>query len=57
MHRTRFDLLALAVTAALDLHLDLPLDTDGAVEVTVPPQGSLAFTCGMGMLRGSVVAR
>jgi plastocyanin domain-containing protein len=45
------------VFPTLHLQRDLPLNTDVAVDITVPPQGSLAFTCGMGMLRGSVVAQ
>ena len=45
------------VFPSLRMQRDLPLDTDVAVDVTVPASGSLAFTCGMGMLRGAVVAQ
>ena len=42
-----------------DLHIrrDLPLGEPVAVDVTAPPSGRLAFTCGMGMYRGAVVVR
>ena len=45
------------VFPSLRLQRDLPLNTDVTVDVTAPAQGSLAFTCGMGMLRGAVVVQ
>lgn len=44
------------VFPALGITKDLPLGVDVAVELTMPATGSLAFTCGMDMYRGSVVA-
>jgi plastocyanin domain-containing protein len=44
------------VFPALNIRRDLPLGQP--VEVTITPSaGALAFTCGMGMYRGSVIAR
>jgi plastocyanin domain-containing protein len=44
------------VLPAQDLRRDLPLNQP--VEVTLTPRaGTIAFTCGMNMLRGSIVAR
>jgi plastocyanin domain-containing protein len=44
------------VFPSLEIRRDLPLRQP--VEVTVTPTaGTLAFTCGMGMLRGAVVAQ
>lgn len=44
------------VFPSLNIRRDLPLGQP--VEVTITPAaGTLAFTCGMGMYRGSVVAR
>ena len=42
-----------------DLHItrDLPLGQPVAIDVTMPASGAIAFTCGMGMYHGSVVAR
>lgn len=41
---------------SLGIRRDLPLDTP--VELTLTPErGEIAFTCGMDMLRGTVVAR
>lgn len=45
------------VFPSLDLRKDLPLNQAVPVDVTMPASGSLAFTCGMDMYRGSVVAR
>lgn len=45
------------VFPTLDLRRDLPLNQAVAVDFTMPVSGSLAFTCGMGMLRGSIVAQ
>jgi len=45
------------VFPALNIRRDLPLNQPVAVDVTMPPSGSLAFTCGMDMFRGSVVAQ
>ncbi len=36
--------------------VDLPMDTPVEVPVTVPQSGELAFACGMGMFKGTVVA-
>ena len=41
----------------LGIRRDLPLDTPVSIDLTMPATGSIAFTCGMGMMRGSVVAR
>lgn len=41
----------------LDLRRDLPLDEEVAVDVTMPASGAIAFTCGMGMYHGAIVAR
>ncbi len=41
----------------LHIHRDLPLDEAVPVDVTMPASGTIAFTCGMGMYRGSVVVR
>jgi plastocyanin domain-containing protein len=43
------------VFPALNIRRDLPLNQDVTVEVT-PQAGTLAFTCGMDMYRGSIVA-
>ena len=45
------------VFPSLNIRRDLPLNEP--VEVTVPPptSGSIAFTCGMNMYRGSIVAQ
>jgi plastocyanin domain-containing protein len=40
-----------------NLERDLPVGQAVEVAVTVPASGELAFTCGMGMYRGSVVAQ
>lgn len=42
---------------ALKLQKDLPLGREVVVELTVPASGRLEFTCGMGMLRGVLVAK
>ena len=44
------------VFPSLNIRRDLPLNEDVVVRVT-PPAGTLAFSCGMGMYHGSVVAR
>ncbi len=41
----------------LNIHRDLPLGEAVPVDVTMPASGTVAFTCGMGMYRGSVVVR
>ncbi len=41
----------------LDIRRDLPLNTAVPVDFTMPASGSVAFTCGMNMLRGSVVVQ
>lgn len=42
---------------SMNLQRDLPLNVTVPVAITVPTSGALAFTCGMNMYRGSVVAR
>lgn len=44
------------VFPALNLHRDLPLNQPVEVQVTPTATAPIAFTCGMGMLRGTVVA-
>lgn len=39
-----------------DIRRDLPLNQDVEVELTPRENETIAFTCGMGMYRGSVVA-
>lgn len=41
----------------LNIRRDLPLGEAVPVDITMPPSGRVAFTCGMGMLRGAVVVR
>ncbi|HTL34463.1 MAG TPA: cupredoxin domain-containing protein [Kofleriaceae bacterium] len=36
--------------------IDLPMNTPVEVPVTVPQAGELAFACGMGMFKGTIVA-
>jgi len=45
------------VFPTLNIRRDLPLNQPVEVPVTVPASGTLAFTCGMNMYRGSVVAQ
>jgi plastocyanin domain-containing protein len=45
------------VFSGLGIRRDLPLDEPVAVDITMPPSGSVAFSCGMDMYRGSIVAR
>ena len=40
-----------------NIRRDLPLNQAVTVEFTMPASGSVAFTCGMDMLRGSIVAQ
>lgn len=42
---------------SMNLQRDLPLNTTVPIQVTVPANGALAFTCGMNMYRGSVVVQ
>lgn len=42
---------------SLNLRRDLPLNEPVELDVTMPPSGSLAFTCGMDMYRGAVVVQ
>ena len=44
------------VFPSLNIRRDLPLNEPVAVDITMPASGSVAFTCGMDMLRGSIVA-
>jgi plastocyanin domain-containing protein len=41
----------------LDIRRDLPLNEPVAVDITMPESGRVAFTCGMAMYQGAVVAR
>ncbi len=41
----------------LDIRRDLPLNEPVAVDLTMPESGRVAFTCGMAMYQGAVVAR
>jgi plastocyanin domain-containing protein len=45
------------VFPALGIRKDLPLNQSVDVDITMPASGSVAFTCGMNMFRGSVVAQ
>jgi plastocyanin domain-containing protein len=44
------------VIPSLSIKKDLPLNQPVAVDVTMPSSGKLAFTCGMDMFRGAIVA-
>lgn len=44
------------VVPSMDLHRELPLNQRVWVDVTTPTSGRLAFTCGMGMYQGAIVA-
>jgi plastocyanin domain-containing protein len=44
------------VFPTLDIKKDLPLNQPVAVDVTMPASGQVAFTCGMDMYKGSIVA-
>lgn len=44
------------VIPSMDLRRDLPLNERVWIDVTTPASGRLAFTCGMGMYQGAVVA-
>jgi plastocyanin domain-containing protein len=44
------------VFPSLNIRKPLPLNEPVAVDVTMPASGKLAFTCGMDMFRGSIVA-
>ncbi|MEO8182409.1 MAG: cupredoxin domain-containing protein [Deltaproteobacteria bacterium] len=45
------------VFPSLNIRRDLPLNQPVTVPLTMPASGSLAFTCGMDMFRGSVVVQ
>jgi plastocyanin domain-containing protein len=45
------------VFPTLDVQRDLPLNRAVVVDFAMPASGSVAFTCGMDMLRGSIVAK
>ncbi len=45
------------VFPSLGIRKDLPLNRPVTVDVTMPASGSVAFTCGMNMYRGSVVVQ
>ncbi len=42
---------------SLNLRRDLPLNQAVRMDFTMPASGSVGFTCGMNMLRGSVVVQ
>ena len=44
------------VVPSLHLKYDLPLNQPVAIDLTMPSSGSLAFACGMDMMKGSIVA-
>lgn len=44
------------VFPSLNIRKDLPLDQAVPVDITMPASGSVAFTCGMAMYKGAVVA-
>jgi plastocyanin domain-containing protein len=41
----------------MDIRRDLPLNEPVAVDITMPASGRVAFTCGMAMYEGAVVAQ
>jgi plastocyanin domain-containing protein len=45
------------VFPSLNIRRDLPLNQAVTVEFTMPASRNVAFTCGMDMLRGSIVAQ
>lgn len=45
------------VFPSLNIRRDLPLNRAVVVDFSMPASGSVAFTCGMDMLRGSIVAQ
>lgn len=45
------------VFPTLNIRRDLPLNQAVAVDLTMPTSGTIAFTCGMNMFRGSVVVQ
>ncbi len=45
------------VFPALNIRKDLPLNRPVTVDFTMPASGSVAFTCGMDMYRGSIVVK
>lgn len=45
------------VFPATNVRRDLPLNEPVDVDVTMPASGSLAFQCGMGMLKGAIVVQ
>ena len=45
------------VFPTLNIRRDLPLKKAVTVDFSMPASGSVAFTCGMEMLRGSIVAQ
>ena len=44
------------VFPSLGIKKALPLNQPIAIDVTMPASGKLAFTCGMDMMRGTIVA-
>jgi plastocyanin domain-containing protein len=45
------------VIPALDVRRDLPLNQPVAVDLTMPAEGRLRFTCGMDMYDGTIVVQ
>jgi plastocyanin domain-containing protein len=45
------------VFPSLNIRRDLPLNTPVEVPLPAQPAGTIAFTCGMNMMRGSIVAQ
>ena len=45
------------VFPSLNIRRDLPLNRAVAIDFSMPASGTVAFTCGMDMLRGSIVAQ
>ncbi len=45
------------VFPTLNIRRDLPLNRAVVVDFSMPASGSVAFTCGMDMFRGSIVAQ
>jgi plastocyanin domain-containing protein len=45
------------VFPSLNVRRDLPLNRAVVVDLAMPASGNIAFTCGMDMLRGSIVAQ
>jgi plastocyanin domain-containing protein len=44
------------VIPSLKIKRELPLNQPVSIDITMPASGKLAFTCGMDMMKGSIVA-